>query len=160
MARIDGGSIERAEPERRRAGEANQFLDAEGRPGSPWKVIDTVTAMHQAGTITDAQRSAGERFRDHYELAGLAGTAAARLLSTGRGDGSHAMQRRIEAGHEVDAALRALGGRGPLVYLVRDVIGLGMSLRAWDERERRRKGTAAMMLVEGLTILVDHYGLG
>ena len=56
-------------------------------------------------------------------------------------------------------AVRALGGRGPLVYLVRDVIGLGMSLRAWDERERRRKGTAAMMLVEGLTILVDHYGL-
>ena len=160
LARLAGGGIERAQPERRRAGESAQILDAEGNPGSPWRVVDTLTAMHRAGTITDAQRSAGERFRDDYELAGLAGTAAARLLSTGRGDGSHAMQRRIEAGHQVDAAVRALGGRGPLVYLVRDVIGLGMSLRAWDERERCRRGTAARMLVEGLDILVDHYGLG
>ena len=45
--------------------------DTAGRPGRPYRFIDTLAAMERRGTITAGMRQAGEDFRDRFAVAQL-----------------------------------------------------------------------------------------
>ncbi len=150
--------IEVAEPERTERGGGRAYTDAEGRPSRPWRVVDTLAAMERAGSIDGGQRAAGERFRALYEIAGLAGIGAAPLdRAPGGGGGDGGIQRRVDAGRAVAAALERLGGRGPLASIAIDILGLGQALGAWDRIHHQRSGRASAMLRDALDILAREW---
>lgn len=155
QARAAGGGIEVAEPERVAPGQSRAFMDADGRPSRPWRVVDTLMVLERRGAITAEQRGAGERFRAMFEMAGLAGVSAAPMVRRDGGDATRALDMRISAGREVDRACRALGRTGPIVVALVDIVGRGMGMRAWEQRERVRNGMAAFLVAEALAILVD-----
>jgi hypothetical protein len=150
--------IEVAEPERTERGGGRAYTDAHGRASRPWRVVDTLAAMERAGTIDGEQRAAGERFRALFEVAGLAGLGAAPLeRAPGGGTGDGGIQRRVDAGRAVSRALQLLGGRGALVLVTVDVLGLGQSLSEWDRARHQRNGRAGMMLRDALEILATEW---
>lgn len=150
--------IEVAEPERTPRGGAKAFVDSEGRPSRPWRVIDTLAVLERVGTLTADQRAAGERFRDLFEISGRAGVSASRIEPrTAPGDPVSAVQRRVEAGRALAKAAALLGAPGPLHGIVVEICGLGVSCSAWDRMRRVREGRAASMLVEALDILAQEW---
>src|SRR6516162_1839114 len=45
--------------------------DNSGRPGRPYRFVDTLAAMERRGSITPGMRQAGEDFRDRFAIAQL-----------------------------------------------------------------------------------------
>jgi hypothetical protein len=45
--------------------------DASGRPGRPYRFVDTLAVMERRGSITPGMRQAGEDFRDRFAIAQL-----------------------------------------------------------------------------------------
>lgn len=158
QARAAGLAIEAAEAERTARGGGRAFTDAEGRPSRPWRVVDTLTAMERAGSITGEERQAGERFRALFEISGRAGASATRIepRSAG-GDQASAIERRVAAGRALAEAARILHAPGPLHSIVVEVVGLGMSCSAWDRAHKCREGRASAMVSEALAILAREW---
>jgi hypothetical protein len=53
------------------------IADVDGRPGLPWRSLDTLARMERHGSITKPMRQAGDRFHDCFRLAGLEALRAA-----------------------------------------------------------------------------------
>lgn len=156
-AQAGGGSIEIAEPERTTRGGAKAYVDADGRPSRPWRVVDSLATMERLGSIDANQRAAGERFRACFERAGHAGASAAKLIRIGGRGGDGGLEARVRAGEALANAKRILGGRGPLVSVCVAVLGLGQSLRTYDAGAGQRRGRAAAMLRKALEMLVKNW---
>ena len=62
-------------PERRGHGPVERLErtigDSVGRPGRPYRVLDTLAAMERRGSITTGMRQAGEDFRVRFKTAQL-----------------------------------------------------------------------------------------
>ena len=62
-------------PERRGHGPIERLErtigDSAGRPGRPYRVVDTLAAMERRGSITTGMRQAGEDFRARFKTAQL-----------------------------------------------------------------------------------------
>src|SRR5438874_6492969 len=62
-------------PERSNHGVVERFErtigDSSGRPGRPYRFVDTLAAMERRGSITAGMRQAGEDFRDRFAVAQL-----------------------------------------------------------------------------------------
>lgn len=153
--------IEVAEPERAARGGARAFVDAEGRPSRPWRVVDSLQVLERMGTINADQRATGERFRALFEISGRAGVSASKVepRSAG-GDPMSAVERRVEAGRGLARAAQILGGPGPLHSVVVDVCGLGMPPRVRDDLLRMRHGGSSRMLADALAILSREWWSG
>lgn len=161
--------VERAEPERKGRSGARQILDAHGRPGSPWKTVDTLTALERAGTITHPQRAAGERYRDDYELMLRSALKAHDIASaTGSGvkgvpgplvsDRMIAASRRYESARQSLVPLLRISKRAiDPIELARVVICEGASITQFRTIVRCRRETISQCLADILATLERHY---
>jgi hypothetical protein len=129
LERGNHGLIERLE---------RTISDASGRPGRPYRFVDTLAAMERRGTITAGMRQAGENFRDRFAIAQLDPLSAFDISRprTGSRAGFKAVEEpgsRIEnARKAVWLAILAIGGPasagGSCVW---HVLGWQKSLKEW-----------------------------
>jgi hypothetical protein len=119
------------------------IVDADGGIGRPHRVVDTLEAMEAAGTITQAQRDAGERFREDFALGQLDALQCAKLDRVGMGTMMHGPQSGATVGQAAERArvrvwdqIRAVGGiashGGSCLWYV---LGWQQSLRQWATEE-------------------------
>ncbi len=106
--------------------------------GRSRRVVDSLTLMHRAGTISDDMLVAGLRFRADFDRAHLEGHRTSNLVRT---SGSAPKQDLpisvIEARDRVAAAIDRLGGHGsPLAEVCWWVVGAGVSIREFSVRQR------------------------
>src|SRR5213079_2182163 len=103
--------------------------------GLPWHVESMLARLERRGSITSAERRAGEEFGRLFQLAHLDALVAADLRRQGRSSsatphGSERARRRI-----MDA-LDALGGQqSPCGTCAWFVLGCELSVHAWAMRE-------------------------
>lgn len=115
----------------------HQVVDAAGHIGNPWRVDSMLGKLEAGGSISAAQRSAGEQFQRLFRLAALdplhAGRFDERALGTGRGRENHTSEW---AKAKVNRALDALGGlHSPCGSCAWFVLGLELSVSEWGRRE-------------------------
>jgi hypothetical protein len=161
-------------PERRTHGVVEQLerpiADESGRPGRPYRAVDTLGAMERRGSITAGMRQAGEDFRTRFATAQLDPLRApdwARLRVGGSprfrtGDGSGL---RIEGARDaVWRAIRAVGGIGsPGGSCLWHVVGWERSLKEWALEQgwngrRVSQEAASGILIAALGALEAHFG--
>jgi hypothetical protein len=160
-------------PERRNHGLIERFdrpiADDTGRPGRPYRAIDTLAVMERRGSITAEMRRAGEDFRRRFAAACLDPLQAfdpARLRQ-GKTSG-HRLDdspgARIEAARRaVWQALVAVGGIGsPAGSCLWHVVGWESSVKEWALRQgwsgrRVSQEVAAGILIAALGALEAHF---
>ena len=143
--------------------------DNSGRPGRPYRFVDTLAAMERRGSITAAMRQAGEEFRDRFAIAQLdplhayditrPSTRTAGGWASGNQPGS-----RIENAREVVwLAILAVGGLnsagGSCVWYV---LGWQKSLKEWALEQgwsgrRVSQEAASGILIASLGALEAHF---
>jgi len=143
--------------------------DSSGRPGRPYRVVDTLALMERRGTITPSMRQAGEGFRDRFAIAQLDPLSAfdlSRQRSGSRAGSSPAQQvgSRIEdARKAVWGAILAVGGPssagGSCVW---HVLGWQQSLKEWAlgqgwNGRRVSQEAASGILIASLGALEAHF---
>jgi hypothetical protein len=141
-----------------------QIQDSAGRPGAPFRVIDTLATMHRNGTITSAEYAAAIRFRDDFASGSFPDVRAASLERVGTGQPGGMTGSQMDARNRVNAAMKALGGHGSRGGTCAwFVLGTGMSIRDWALREGWNGQTlhqhfASGILVAAIGALKSHYG--
>ena len=169
----DGGDL-LPTPERRAQGHIEAvdrpIPDRLGRPGRPYRAVDTLAAMERRGTITAGMRQAGEDFRACFATAQLDPLCAFDIsrIRTGRGCGlriADAPGSRIEQAREaVWRAILAVGGLGSAGgSCVWHVLGWERSLKEWALEQgwngrRISQEAASGILVAALGTLESHFG--
>ena len=154
------GAIERLE---------RTISDTAGRPGRPYRSIDTLAAMERRGTITPGMRQAGEDFRDCFAVAQLDPLAAFDISRprTGNQTGFRSADElgsRIEnARKAVWRAILAVGGLGSAGgSCVWHVLGWQQSLKEWAlgqgwNGRRVSQEAASGILIASLGALEAHF---
>ena len=114
--------------------------DAAGRPGRPYRALDTLMVMERRGSISAGMRQAGEDFRRRFAQAQLDPLRALDLSRLSLGDkpsrrGDHAPGLRVEAARAaVWRAIGAVGGiASPAGSCLWHVIGWECSLKEWAQ---------------------------
>lgn len=142
--------------------------------GYTFRSVDTVAAMHKAGTIDDAMFAAARRFRDDFDrghLEALRSADYSRAVVDCRMP-SDPHQHGEAARNRIWKALGVIGGlKGRQGSAVWHVVGLGDSLTEWStwgggrlsyerpvEKWPMHKLTAAGILTAALETLAQHYG--
>lgn len=143
--------------------------DASGRPGRPYRFVDTLSMMERRGTITASMRHAGERFRDRFAIAQLDPLSAFDLSRPRSGSraGSRSAEEpgsRIEdARKAVWRAILAVGGPGSAGgSCVWHVLGWQQSLKEWALEQgwngrRVSQEAASGILIASLGALEAHF---
>ena len=150
-------------PERRGHGPIERLTrtigDSAGRPGRPYRVVDTLAAMERRGSITTGMRQAGEDFRARFKTAQLdplkafdvsrpmAGRNTARPFSEEPG-------LRIESAREVVwYAVLAVGGLGSAGgSCLWHVLGWERSLKEWALEQGWRGRRVSQEVASGIFI--------
>ena len=142
--------------------------DSSGRPGRPYRTVDTLAAMQRRGSITSGMRQAGEDFRDRFAAAQLDPLSAFDIsrprIGNPSGFRSHEHQgARIEKAREaVWQAILAAGGLssagGSCLWYV---LGWERSLKEWAlgqgwSGRRVSQETASGILIAALGALEAH----
>jgi len=143
--------------------------DNSGRPGRPYRFVDTLAAMERRGSITPGMRQAGEDFRDRFAIAQLDPLKAfdisrLRIRSgTGFGSGQDAGSRIESAREVVWHAILAAGGLGSAGgSCVWNVLGWQKSLKEWALEQgwngrRVSQEAASGILIASLGALEAHF---
>lgn len=153
-------------PERRQHGKVTrareQIADSHGSIGRPYDVEDLLGQLQNRGTITPAQRKAGELFAQDFHLSNLHPLRAASLIRTG---GKTPTEVPLHAKRRLSRALDALGGMAsPCGSAAWNILGTGRSIydfanrEGWSGRALRHE-TAKHLLIGALSVLAAHYGL-
>jgi hypothetical protein len=154
--------IARIKPTRVRGRQIEEIRDAdpEGRPVLHRQIIDTLTRMLRAGTITDAMYNAARDFQAAFAIAHLEPLRALPMLRVpGTGRAPELNRFQLDARHRIQEALDALGGlSSPAGSCVWHVVGGERSLRDWALRQSWSgrplpQGHAQGILVAALGIL-------
>jgi hypothetical protein len=150
-------------PERRGHGQVERLErtigDSAGRPGRPYRVVDTLAAMERRGSITTGMRQAGEDFRARFKTAQLdplkafdisqpmGGRNTARPFSEEPG-------LRIENAREVVwHAVLAVGGLGSAGgSCLWHVLGWERSLKEWALEQGWRGRRVSQEVASGIFI--------
>jgi hypothetical protein len=160
-------------PERRNQGLVERLErpigDDAGRPGRPYRAVDTLAIMERRGTITPGMRQAGEDFRARFATAQL-DPLSAYDISRPRIDRRSGLQSgdgpalRIEKAREtVWRAILAVGGLnsagGSCLW---HVIGWQRSLKEWALEQgwsgrRVSQEAASGVLIAALGALEAHF---
>lgn len=144
---------------------AESILDDAGRISQPYRVQSMLDRMVERSDITEAMRTAGERFNHDYRLSEMHPLRAADMQREVRHQGSEMGQAIIDARQRRDAALDALGGHSsPAGLCAWFVLGEELSVRDWAIREGwknrpLREEAAKGILIGTLSALVGKYGL-
>ena len=161
-------------PERRNHGVVEQLerpiADESGRPGRPYRAVDTLGAMERRGSITAGMRQAGEDFRVRFATAQLDPLRAhdwsrLRVGGSPRFRTSEGSGLRIEGARDaVWRAIRAVGGIGsPAGSCLWHVVGWERSLKEWALEQgwngrRVSQEAASGILIAALGALEAHFG--
>jgi len=143
--------------------------DNSGRPGRPYRFVDTLAAMERRGSITAGMRQAGEDFRDRFAIAQLDPLSAFDISRPKIGSGAgfrsgNAPGSRIENAREVVwRAILAVGGLGSAGgSCVWHVLGWQQSLKEWALEQgwsgrRVSQEAASGILIASLGALEAHF---
>jgi hypothetical protein len=154
--------IARIKPTRVRGRQIEEIRDADpdGRLVLHRQIIDTLTRMLRAGTITDAMYNAARDFQAAFAIAHLEPLRALPMLRVpGTGRAPELNRFQLDARHRIQEALDALGGlSSPAGSCVWHVVGGERSLRDWALRQSWSgrplpQGHAQGILVAALGIL-------
>lgn len=144
------------------------MADAAGRPGRPYRAVDTLAVMERRGSITAGMRQAGEDFRHRFAVAQLDPLRALDLSRLSLGDkptrrGDHAPGLQVEAARTaVWRAIRAVGGiASPAGSCLWHVVGWERSLKEWAQQQgwagrRVSQEAASGILIAALGALETH----
>jgi hypothetical protein len=152
----------RVKPTRVHSRRIEQIRDADpdGPPVLHHQIIDPLTRMLRAGTITDAMYNAAKDFQAAFVIEHLEPLRTLPMLRvSGTGRPSELNQFQLDARHRIQEALDALGGlSSPAGSCVWHVVGGERSLRDWALRQRWSgrplpQGHAQGILVAALGIL-------
>jgi len=158
--RLNQGVVERLE---------RPIADECGRPGRPYRAVDTLAAMERRGSITAGMRQAGEDFRARFASAHLDPLRAvdwSRLRDGGpsRFTSGDEPGLRIEGAREmVWRAILAVGGLGsPGGSCIWHVVGWERSLKEWALEQgwsgrRVSQEAASGILIAALGALEAHF---
>ena len=142
------------------------IADEAGRPGRPYRAIDTLALMERRGTIDAPMRQAAEEFRAAFRAACLDPLRASDLSRTPQGARMlHGSERQAAAREKIWTALTALGGIGsPAGSCVWHVVGCEWTVKEWALRagwggRPLSQETAAGVLIGALGALRGLYGL-
>lgn len=145
------------------------IADNSGRPGRPYRFVDTLAAMERRGSITAGMRQAGEEFRDRFAIAQLDPLRAfditrQRIRTAGGASLGNEPGSRIENAREVVwRAILAVGGLnsagGSCVWYV---LGWQKSLKEWAlvqgwSGRRVSQEAASGILIASLGALEAHF---
>jgi hypothetical protein len=160
-------------PERRNHGLIERvdapIADQTGRPGRPYRAIDTLAAMERRRSITAGMRQAGEDFRARFAVAQLDPLRVpdwSRLRHGGpsRFNDADGPALRVEAARNaVWRAILAVGGIGsPAGSCLWHVVGWERSLKEWALEQgwsgrRVSQETASGILIAALGALEGHF---
>lgn len=140
-------------------------LDADGRVGSPFRVVDILHALERKEEIERWHVEAGEHFQTSFAVAHLDPLASPDMSRGGGGQLRDQPAKVYRAREDVMGAMQALGGFGsPAANVIWDCLGEGMTLKQHAERTifgsgRSLNQTAAKgVLVGALGVLSWHYG--
>src|SRR6516164_9757297 len=145
--------------------------DTSGRPGRPYRFVDTLAVMERRGSITAGMRQAGEGFRARFATAQLDPLRApdwsrlrGGISSSFRGGDEPGL--RIEGARDVVwRAILAVGGIGsPAGSCLWHVVGLERSLKEWALEQgwsgrRVSQEAASGILIAALGALEAHFGM-
>jgi hypothetical protein len=143
--------------------------DTSGRPGRPYRFVDTLAVMERRGSITAGMRQAGEDFRDRFAVAQLDPLRAFDLSRPRVGDraGFRSAQEpgsRIENARTVVwDAIVAVGGLGSAGgSCLWHVVGWQQSLKEWALEQgwngrRVSQEAASGILIASLGTLEAHF---
>jgi hypothetical protein len=141
------------------------IADEAGAIGHPFRVVDTLGKMLDAGTIDQRQQAAGDRFRDDFDRAHLHGLRAADI-STPRVDGKPRADAAVMLFAPRERIMRAIAAVGGLTSAggscLWHVIGQGYSLACWVALRRGQghnigAAAASGVLIGALDALAAHY---
>lgn len=129
------------------------------------KTLDTLERLLNGGTITEAQCEAGRKFERAFYLAGLNPTSCVSLEGLNGGStGQHMTERTILARQRIYDAVLALGGlTSPAGAAAWHILGNGLSIKAWAQRERWggqsgiNEHAAKGVFVSALGVLAGHW---
>jgi hypothetical protein len=140
-------------------------LDPEGQIVVHHRIVDTLSRMQKAGTITAPMVDAGRIFQRQFILAQLDPLRAPDICRIpGNGREPDPADRTLGARRQVHGAIQALGGHdGPLGSVAWHMLGRGCSVREWAQRQGWggrlvRREQAEGMLIAALDLLAGHYG--
>ena len=146
------------------------IADESGRPGRPYRAVDTLGTMERRGSITAGMRQAGEDFRVRFAIAQL-DPLRAPDWSRLRVGGSARFRTADEPGLRIEGArdavwraIRAVGGIGsPAGSCLWHVVGWERSLKEWAlgqgwSGRRVSQEAASGILIAALGALEAHFG--
>lgn len=124
-----GGGIEVGDPVYE-----GKYADMKMYKGTPCRKVDTLAAMHRAGTISDEMLAAGRRFQialEDYSAGDCRASDPGRVGGAGWQEPEYIRTTRWR---DCKAAIAALGGMSqPCTSVCIRVLGDGLSLREWAE---------------------------
>ena len=139
-----------------------QINDADGGIGAPrYRAVGVVDNLRAKGLIDDAAASAGNRFRDDFDLSHLDPIRSAPMEPNCGGAGDMSSSQ-MAARNRVAYAMDAVGGHGsPPGEALWWIVGVGNSLKEYSARQRgssRAFSIKAGVLIQGaLYALAAHY---
>jgi hypothetical protein len=162
-------------PERSNHGTIERFertvSDASGRPGRPYRFVDTLAAMERRGTITPGMRQAGEHFRNRFAIAQL-DPLSAFDISRPRSGSRAGFRPTEEPGARIEnsrkivwQAVLAVGGPGSAGgSCIWHVLGWQQSLKEWAlgqgwNGRRVSQEAASGILIASLGTLEAHFAV-
>lgn len=108
------------------------------------------------GKLNAAQRTAGERYRGHYELIHSGGLRSCIADTIGGGDPSAAIAAARR--HLDEARRKGLVSDNTLIWLADEVAGKGTTLRELAAGDQKRSEALEAELLVALRFLARHYG--
>jgi Domain of unknown function (DUF6456) len=162
-------------PERRNHGIVEHLerpiADEGGRPGRPYRAVDTLAAMERRGSITPGMRQAGEDFRARFATAQL-DPLRTPDWSRPRDGGAARFRAGDEPGLRIEGArnavwraILAVGGVGsPAGSCLWHVVGWERTLKEWALEQgwsgrRVSQEAASGILIAALGALEAHFGM-
>lgn len=160
LERTKHGLVERME---------RAISDTSGRPGRPYRFVDTLAVMERRGSITAGMRQAGEDFRDRFAVAQL-DPLRAFDLSRPRIGNRAGFRSAEEPGSRIEDARKvvwnaivAVGGLGSAGgSCIWHVVGWQQSLKEWALEQgwngrRVSQEAASGILIASLGTLEAHF---
>ena len=115
----------------------NTIQDVDGGIGSPFRVIDTLSAFHSSGKITDGEYDVARNFEETFAVSGLDNLRASSFfrLPIGSGGVTSLSNTAVSARNTLWAIFEFFGGSGsPTSSALWHVVGLRMSIREFALR--------------------------
>lgn len=137
--------------------------DSDGGIARPWRVEGLLARLERHGDIGPAERMAGEKFQELFEIAHGSGVRAAGMAQRSHGKPVDA-PNGVLAREAVHQALMAMGGHGSAAASASwMILGMGLSLREWSMREGWQgrpisPHVAKGVIIAALGILRHHFG--